>query len=151
MFFDDIRKLILKSNTEYDRFCTSSFSLHFEPDIFNLLFLFDVFIFFHVQKMLRFNKAAYLSPIFNSSLSERLSNNLWGSDVLLFLEFLNKVFILFYNFIDLIILLYTFLVLSFARYKEYTIWHILFIKFPDVLPVFTSAKELNSFKQLFRG
>ena len=60
--------------------------------------------------MLRFDKTTYLSLLFKFILSERLSNNLWGSDVLLFSEFVNIVSILFYIFIEFIIFLYTFLV-----------------------------------------
>ena len=71
--------------------------------------------------MLKFYKATYLSLLFKFILSVRLSNNLCGSDVLLFLEFINIVPILFYNFIEIIILLYTFLVIFFSRYKEYMI------------------------------
>ena len=37
------------------------------------------------------------------------SNSLWSSDVLLYLEFINILPILFYNFIEFIILLFTFL------------------------------------------
>ena len=50
--------------------------------------------------------------------SERLSNSLWGSDVLIFSEFINIVSVLFYNFIEFFILLHTFLVTSFFRYKK---------------------------------
>ena len=84
--------------------------------------------------MLRFDTAKYLSFIFKSTFSERLSNSLLGSDVL-FLECINIVSILFYNFTEFIILLYTFLVISFARYKEY-IYLIGFSKFSEVLPAF---------------
>ena len=52
------------------------------------------------------------------------------------LEFTNIVSTLFYNFIEFIILLYTYLVFSFARYKEYIICLISFSKFSDVLPAF---------------
>ena len=62
--------------------------------------------------MLRFDKATYLSLLFKFILSERSSNSLCGSDVLLFEEFINIVSILFYNFIELIVLFYTFLVIS---------------------------------------
>ena len=68
--------------------------------------------------MLRFDKATYLSFLFESILSERLSNSLSGSDGLLFFELINIVFTIFYKFIELIVLLHTFLVISFARYKE---------------------------------
>ena len=71
--------------------------------------------------MPRFDKETYLSLLFKSIVSERLSNSLLGSDVLLFLEFINRASILFYNFIEFIIFLYTLLVISFARYKEWVI------------------------------
>ena len=80
--------------------------------------------------MLRFDKATYLSLLFKFILSERLSNSLWQSDVLLFSEF--------------IILLYTFLVISFARNKEYIICLIWFSKFSDVLPAFTCASAIGN-------
>ena len=95
--------------------------------------------------MLRFEKATYLSLLFWFILSERLSYSLWGWDVLLFPEFKDIVSVLFYNFIKLIILLYTFLVTSFSRYKEYIIWRILFSKFLDVLPAFTFRTAIGYF------
>ena len=42
--------------------------------------------------MLRFDKAISLSFCLKSLLSVRLSDSLWGSDVLLFSEFINVVF-----------------------------------------------------------
>ena len=65
-------------------------------------------------------------------------------DVLLFLDFINIVSILFFNFIEFIMLLYTFLVISFARYKEYINFMILFSKFLDVLPTFTCASAIGN-------
>ena len=44
--------------------------------------------------MLRFDKAKYLSLPFRFVLSGRLSNSLSGSNILLFLEFINILFIL---------------------------------------------------------
>ena len=41
--------------------------------------------------MLELDKTIYLSLLLQSVLSVRLSNNLWGSDVLLFFEFINIV------------------------------------------------------------
>ena len=41
--------------------------------------------------MLRFDKTTYLSLLLMFTLSEKLSNSLWGSDVLLFPEFMNIV------------------------------------------------------------
>ena len=110
-------------------------NIHVGADIF--LFLFDFFYIFHVQQMLRFDKAIYLSFLLKPISSERLSNSLWGSDVLLFLEFLDIVFILYYIFIKLIILLYIFSVISFARYNEYFICLISFLQ--ELL----SAKQAN--------
>ena len=49
--------------------------------------------------------------VFKFILSERVNEDLWGSDVLLFSEFINIVSTLDYTFIETIILLYTFLVL----------------------------------------
>ena len=97
--------------------------------------------------MLRFDKATYLSVLFKSILCERLSNSLCGSDILLFSEFIKIVSILFYNFIEFVILLYTFLVISFARYREYIICLISFSKFSDVLPVFTCAIAIRNLEE----
>ena len=94
--------------------------------------------------MLRFYRATYLSILFKFNFSERLSNSLWGSDVLLFLEFINIVSILFYNFIEFIVVLYIFLLISFARYKQYMICLISFSTFSDVLPAFTCASAIGN-------
>ena len=58
--------------------------------------------------MLRFDKTKYLSLLINFTLSERLSNSVLASDVLLILEVMNVVSVLFYNCINFITLLYTF-------------------------------------------
>ena len=55
--------------------------------------------------MLRFDKATYLSLLFKFILYVRLSNSLWGWDVTLFLEFMNIVSIMFYNFITALCLI----------------------------------------------
>ena len=68
---------------------------------------------------------------------ERMSSSLRKCDILLFSELINIVSILFYKFIEFIIMLYTFLVISFAGYKAYIISLISFSKFSDVLPAFT--------------
>ena len=78
--------------------------------------------------MLKFDKATYLSLLLKLILSKRLSNSMSGSDVLLFSEFINKVSILFYNFIEFIILFYTFFVISFAQCREYITFLISFSK-----------------------
>ena len=56
-----------------------------------------------------------------------------------FSEFIKVISNLFYNFIEFIILLFTFLVICFALYKEYMIRQIPYSKFWDVLSVFTRA------------
>ena len=61
-----------------------------------------------------------------------------------FSEFINISSILLYNFIEFIILIYTFLVISFAQYKEYIICLISFSKFSDVLPAFTCARAIGN-------
>ena len=68
--------------------------------------------------MLRFDKATYLSLLFKFILSERLSNSLSGSDVLLHSEFIDIVSIVVYNFIEFIILLYNFLEFLFLDTKN---------------------------------
>ena len=79
--------------------------------------------------MLRSDLTTYLSLFIKFILSQRLSNSLWESDVLLFSEF-----IMHYTFVEFIILLYTFILVSFAQYNKYTIWLISFNKFSDVQP-----------------
>ena len=68
--------------------------------------------------MSRFHKAAYVTLSFKFILSIRLNNSLSRLNVPLFLELTNIVSVLFYNFIEFIILLYTFLVIYFSSYKE---------------------------------
>ena len=58
--------------------------------------------------MVRFDKAKFLSFLLNSTLLIRLSYSLSGSDVLLFLAFINIVSILCHTFIEFIIFLYSF-------------------------------------------
>ena len=67
------------------------------------------------------------------------------------LEFTNIVSTLFYNFIEFIILLYTYLVFSFARYKEYIICLISFSKFSDVLPAFICESTIDILCNIYLG
>ena len=67
--------------------------------------------------MLRFDKATCLSLLFKFILSVRLSMSLEESDVSLFLEIMNIVTTLFYDFVEFIILLYAFLIVSFVQCK----------------------------------
>ena len=98
--------------------------------------------------MLRLDKTTYLSLPLRFILPERLHNSLGGSDVLLFSEFINMVSILYYNFIEFIRLLYTFLAISFGEQKEYMVFQISVSKFLDVLPAFTGVKAMVIFKVL---
>ena len=77
-------------------------------------------------------------------LSERFSNGLWGSEVWLFSELINIVFILIYEFIEFTIFLHTSLVIYFSQYKEHIIYLISFRKFSDVLPAFTCARVISN-------
>ena len=74
-------------------------------NLLNLLFLYDFFIFSHLLKILRFDKATYLSLLYKFILSERLSIRLCGSKLLLFFEFINIVSIFYYICIEFIILI----------------------------------------------
>ena len=101
--------------------------------------------------MLRFDKAIFLPFLLKSILSIKLSNSLWGLDVLLFLEFMNVVFIfvLYLWWIHCIVI--NFLVVSFAWYKEYMISLISFSKFFDVLPAFTWTRVIGNLWSVFLG
>ena len=70
---------------------------------------------------MRFDEAKHLSLYFRFTLSVRLSNNLRGSVLLIFSELINIVSILYYIYIEFIMLLYNFLVISFSQNKEYMI------------------------------
>ena len=72
--------------------------------------------------MLRFDKATYLSLLFKFVLSARFSRYF----IILGIHKYNIHAVLY--FIGFIILLYTFLVISFAQYKEYIICLISFTK-----------------------
>ena len=99
--------------------------------------------------MLRFDKARCLSLLFkfffvffgrlgNYKYSEFINIHKFKS------EFLNIVFILYYNFIEFIIPLYTFLVICFTQYKEYMISQISFINFLGALPFSTCARTIRN-------
>ena len=94
--------------------------------------------------MLNFDREKYLSPLFNFVLFAKLRNILCRSYVPLFLEFINIVSFLFYNFIEFIILLHTFLVTSFSRYKEDMSCLNSFSKFSDALSAFTCASAIDN-------
>ena len=82
--------------------------------------------------MLRFDDAIIFPPLLKSNLSVILNIKMRASDVSLFSEFINivSIFITECNFTVLIImLLYTFLVISFDSYKEWTICLISFTTF----------------------
>ena len=81
---------------------------------------------------------------FKSTLSEKLNNSQWWSDVLLFLEFVNIVSILFYNFIEFIILLHTFLVFFFLDPKNKWFDRFHLVSFSDLLSDFPCATAISN-------
>ena len=86
----------------------------------------------------------YLSFLFKSILSVKL-NELVGVRCLTFFKIHKyNIHFWYYTFIEFIILLYTFLVISFAWYKKYMICLILFNMFSDVLPTFTCASAVGN-------
>ena len=95
--------------------------------------------------MLTFDNATYVSFLFKFILSLWLSNSLSGLTVPLFLEFRYIVSVVLYNFIEFIILLYTFLLTSVSLYNENMVWLISFSKYPNVLPTFTCASAIGNF------
>ena len=95
--------------------------------------------------MLKICQETYLLLLFKIILSGRLSNCLWRLGVSLFWEFINIVSTLYYNCIKLVMLLYSFLVIYFSRYKEYIIWMISFSKFSDVLLGSTYLSAISNF------
>ena len=101
--------------------------------------------------MPRFYKATTLSFTFKFVFSKRFSNSLWGSSILSFSEFISIASLLFYNFIEFIILLNTLLVIAFAQYKEYKICLISFSKFSDVLPACTCASAIGNIWSICLG
>ena len=94
--------------------------------------------------MLRFDKTRYLRLLFNIIYSVRLSDSLWRSDVLLFLEFINIVFlfVLYLYWIHYIFIY--FFRNPFCSIKRYMICLISFNKISNVLPPFTCAKAIGS-------
>ena len=48
-------------------------------------------------------------------------------------------------------MLFTFLLISFGRYKKYMICLILFSKFSDILPAFTYARLIDNFLSIWLG
>ena len=88
--------------------------------------------------MLRFYKATYLSLLFKFILSERSSTNLYGSDVLLFSECIDVVYICIISIWNLLYC-YTFLVISFVQYKKSMISRISFHLLVPVLLVIFEA------------
>ena len=93
--------------------------------------------------MLRFDKAITFSPILQPNLLVNFNIKTCGSEVLQFSEFINIVSI-FYNWIDLIKLLYTFLVIFFDWYKEQKNCLISLNKFSELLPAFTCARAIGN-------
>ena len=86
----------------------------------------------------------YLSFLFKSILSVKL-NELVGVRCLTFFKIHKyNIHFWYYTFIEFIILLYTFLVISFDRCKEYINCLISFNKFLEVLLAFTSVSAIGN-------
>ena len=97
--------------------------------------------------MLRFDKATYLSLLISHHkfiLSVKLSNTLRRSEASLFLEFIKIVFIPFYNFIEFIILLYTFSVIYFSLYRQHIVLWISFEMLSNASLAFTCASAIGN-------
>ena len=76
MFFKDIFKIILISDTEYDPSGNSNSSVHVGTGILNLnIFVLNFYIFPCIVNA-KFDKATYLSFLFQFISSKRLSNSL---------------------------------------------------------------------------
>ena len=74
--------------------------------------------------------------------SERWSNSLWGSDILLFSEFINVTSTLFHNFIDYVVIYFSSnFFSSIQRIYDLTVS---FIKFSDVLAAFTCTSAVGN-------
>ena len=113
--------------------------------------------------MLRFDKAIIFSPILKSNLLVSFNIKTCGLDVLLFPKFINIVSIVYRlhlqlesvrhvrYWIDLIMLFYTFLVICFDWYKEWTISPILLNKLSELLPAFTCARAIGNLWSICLG
>ena len=111
-------------------------------DVLNLFFLYDFSMYRKCYGLIKQHIYRFFLNLFYPKDSVIVCEDL---DVLLFLEIINIVSIRFYNFIEFITLLDTFLVNSFPRYKKYMTYLISFSKFSDVLPAFTCAKDIGNF------
>ena len=106
--------------------------------------------------MLRFDKTKVFLRIFKSNLLVSLSKKMCDSVFLLSSEFIYIVSI-FINIsvklhgIDLIMLLYTLLVICFDWYKEKTICLISFNKLSELLPAFTCARAIGNLWSICLG
>ena len=59
--------------------------------LYNFLLLYELFMFFYVLEILRFDKAIFFSPLLQSNLLVSLTIKTRSSEVLLFSEFMNIV------------------------------------------------------------
>ena len=114
------------------------------PDFLNLLFLYNFLIFFHVEYVLKPDKATYLS--FFKSFSY-LRDRVTIHEDQIFHYFLNSQIYYPFCFITLLNSCCCYILLNnfFAIYKEYIIFLISFCKFSDVLSAFTFASAIGNF------
>ena len=86
----------------------------------------------------------YLSFLFKSILSVRLNEPVRVRCFTIFKIHKYSIHFLYYTIIEFIILLYTFLVISFDRYKEYINCLTSFNKVSDVLLAFTCVSAFGN-------
>ena len=107
--------------------------------------MYEVFIFFPCIVHAKIWHALNLLLLFKFLSSARLSNSLYESDILLFLRFIYIVSILFYKFIEFIILLYTFLVICFDTYFGYIACFYLYQRLGNVRSICLRLTIFNPF------
>ena len=149
MFFKDMFKIIFKIwywiTIRWFKFFISCWSWYFKFIIFAWLFWY-----FSMHNICRdlMGKQIY-HFFFNFIFCERLSMKIRCLNILR--NIVSILFPKFYNFNEIIILLYTFLIISFAWYKEYIICLIWFSKISDVLPAFTCASAIVNLWRICLG
>ena len=89
--------------------------------------------------------------LFKFILFVRLNNTLGGSDILLFTTFINILSFLYYDCIEFIVLLHSFLVILFSYYTESIVLWVSFSKFPVVLTAFTCERAVHSLWNICLG
>ena len=150
-FFNIHSKQSSISDIWYDLLGNSNYSFHVGTIILNFC-SYITFLYFSM-----YSTCWYLikQHIYHFSLSlffsVRFSNSQWVSDVLLFLEFINLVFIFALQFYWIHYIVKYLLSNFFSQYKGYVICIIPFSKFSDVLPPFTCARAISNLWSICLG